>query len=132
MNKPSAFALGSMIQMAARGGPITVRAAGPVYRAYCGVDEVVALSLLSVLRGEDDVFDTGGVEVEIGELAHLVAREYALGDHSVERRLDSGASAHRYVGDGRRMAQIAAREGVALRTLPDLIRETSRGLSRPA
>lgn len=128
MSKPSAFALGSMITMAAAGGPVVVQATRPVHRAYCGVDEVVALSLLTALRGRDEVFDTGGVEVELGELARVVAHEHGLGDDAVVRRLDPGASPSRYVGDGRRMAELAEGEGMELRTLPELVRQTSQWL----
>ena len=88
MTKPGLYALGSMIEMATVGGPIEVRARGPVFRSYCGVDEVVALALWAALSGRDAVFDTCGTVVEIGDLAHLVAQVHGLDVDVVRRTWD--------------------------------------------
>jgi nucleoside-diphosphate-sugar epimerase len=128
MTKPGLYALGSMIEMATVGGPIEVRARGPVFRSYCGVDEVVALALWTALSGRDAVFDTCGTVVEVGELARLVAEVHGLDVDSVRRDWDPAAVADRYVGDGRLMEGLAAEAGLPLRSLPDLVRETSAWL----
>jgi nucleoside-diphosphate-sugar epimerase len=124
MTKPGLYALGTMIEMARAGGPIDVRAQGPVFRSYCGVDEVVALSLSVALSGRDAVFDTCGTVVEIGDLARLVARVHGLDDNVVRRTWDPDVAPHRYVGDGQLMEKLAAEAGLSLRSLPDLVRET--------
>lgn len=129
MTKPSLYALGSMIQMAAAGGPVAVQARGPVYRSYCGVDEVVALALWLAHKGRDTVFDSGGTVVEMGDLAQVVAQVHGLAPDAVERTWDPSAPAERYVGDGRAMEGLAAEAGMALRPLPDLVRQTSAWLN---
>jgi nucleoside-diphosphate-sugar epimerase len=128
MTKPGLYALGSMIGMAAAGGPIEVHAKGGVFRSYCGVDEVVALSLWTALSGRNAVFDTCGTVVEIGDLAELVAQEHGLDAHDVRRTWDPGVAADRYVGDGQLMEELAAQAGLSLRSLPALVRETSAWL----
>jgi nucleoside-diphosphate-sugar epimerase len=132
ITKPELYALGSMIRMAATGGPVTVRADRPVYRSYCGVDEVVALSLWLALTGRDAVFDSCGTAVEMGELARVVAQVHALPDDAVQRTWDPSAPAESYVGDGQAMEAFAAEAGMALRPLTDLVRETSAWLSGTA
>jgi nucleoside-diphosphate-sugar epimerase len=129
MTKPGLYALGSMIEMATEGGPIEVRARGPVFRSYCGVDEVVALSLWAALSGREVVFDTCGTVVEIGDLARLVAKAHGLDVDAVRRTWDLDEVPDRYVGDGRIMEELAAESGLSLSPLPGLIRQTSDWLT---
>jgi nucleoside-diphosphate-sugar epimerase len=129
MTKPGRYALGSMIEMAAAGGPIEVRSRGPVFRSYCGVDEVLALALWAALRGREVVFDTCGTVVEMGELARLVAHLHGLGSDVVRRTRDPEAADDRYVGDGRLMEQLATEAGLSLRPLSALVNETSAWLT---
>jgi len=129
MTKPGLYALGSMIQMAKLGGPIVVRAHGPVFRSYCGIDEVVALSLWAALSGRDAVFDTCGTVVEVGDLARLVAQVHGLEADVVRRTWDPDVVPDHYVGDGRLMNEFAAEAGLRLRALPTLVREASTWLT---
>ncbi len=132
MTKPDLYALGSMIAMARHGGPIEVRARGPVVRSYCGVDEVVSLSLWAALGGGaalgDLVFDTAGTPVEMGELARIVAEVYGLPAGSVARSLDADAVPDRYVGNGSTMVDLAAEAGLTMRPTADLVRLTASWL----
>jgi len=128
MTKPGLYALGTMIGMAAVGGPIEVSARGPVFRSYCGVDEVVALALWAAVSRRDVVFDTCGTVVEMGDLAHLVAQVHGLDADVVRRTWDPDVVPDRYVGDGRLMDELAAEARLSFRPLPDLVRETSAWL----
>jgi nucleoside-diphosphate-sugar epimerase len=129
MTKPGLYALGSMIEMLTMGGPIEVSAQGPVFRSYCGVDEVVALALWAACSGRDAVFDTCGTVVEVGELAQVVAQVNGLAFDVVRRTWDPAAVADRYVGDGRLMAELVDETGLSLRSLHALVRETSAWLA---
>jgi nucleoside-diphosphate-sugar epimerase len=126
--RPDVYALASMIAMAEAGGPIDVLARGPVYRTYCGVDEVVALSLWAAVSGHDVVFDTCGAVVEVGELACVVAREHGIGEGAVRRTWDVEAVADRYVGKGLLMQELAASATLHLRPLDALVRASSGSL----
>jgi UDP-glucuronate decarboxylase len=129
MTKPGLYALGSMIGMATDRGSIEVRARGPVFRSYCGVDEIVALTLSTALSGRDAVFDTCGAVTEIGELARVVAGVHGLDGDAIQRDWDPDAAADRYCGDGRSMEALAVEAGLSLRSLPALVRETSDWLT---
>jgi len=130
MTKSGLYALGSMIEMATEGGPIEVRARGPVFRSYCGVDEVVAISLWAALSGRESVFDTCGTVVEMGDLARLVATAHGLDVDAMRRTWDPDEVPDLYVGDGRIMEELAAESGLSLSPLPALIRQTSDWLER--
>ena len=132
MTKPGLYALGSMIQMATTGGPIEIRASGPVYRSYCGVDEVLALAFWAAYARREVIFDSGGTVVEMADLARTVASVHGLGDDDVLRNWDPAGVESRYVGDGRLMDELAAEAGLTLRSLPDLVRATSSWLATAA
>ena len=125
---PGTYALGSMIQMAQSGGPIDVRARGLVRRSFCGVDEVIAVSLWAAHRGGTTVFDTGGEPTELGRLAELVAREHGLPESTVRRCVDPSAPVDDYTGDGTVMAALAEDARLRLRSLEELVRLASRGM----
>ncbi len=130
MTKPELYAMGSMIAMAAVGGPIVVQAERPVFRAYCGVDEVVALAFWAATHGGDLVFDSGGAVVEMGALAQAVARVQGLDEASVVRIWDPDGPPSRYVGDPASMEAIAMDAGLPLASLEDLIARTAQWLRR--
>jgi UDP-glucuronate decarboxylase len=129
ITKSDLYALGDLIAMAQRGGPLEVRASRPVVRSYAAVDDVVALALWSVLRGESVVFDSGGDIVEVGELARAVAEAHGLPPSVVVRRSDPEAAEDRYVGDPSAWQALVRRSGLIPRGLPALIRETSSWMS---
>lgn len=129
ITKPGAYALGSLVLMAQAGGPLVVRARGRVVRSYCAVDEILALGLWALLRGEPVLFDSGGTVAEVGELADVVAAVHGLPPGSVERESDPDAVEDRYVGDLAHMADLASRAGLALRDLRQLVQETSDWLA---
>jgi len=128
MTKPLLYAVGSMIAMAARGGPIVVQAERPVVRAYCGVDEVIALALYAAMGGQDMMFDSGGVVAEMGDLARVVARVCGLDEASIVRKWNPDGAPSRYVGDPARMNALAADARLSLAPLDVLIARTARWL----
>lgn len=125
MKRPGLYALGSMISMAMAGGPIEVRATGPVFRSYCGIEEVLAIALWAALSGREGVFDTCGTVLEMGQLARLVAEVHGLEPDDIERTWDPALPAERYVGDGQLMEELATEAGLCLSSLPALVRQTS-------
>jgi dTDP-glucose 4,6-dehydratase len=128
--RPEIYALGDLVARALAGRPLVVRATRPVVRAYAAIGDVVALALAEALAGRDAAFDTGGEEVEVGELADVVRHALARPDLEVERPpLEPGAAADRYVGDPAAMRELARRHGVELQPLEAIVRATAAGLA---
>ncbi len=115
------YALGDMLDMAERGGPITVRAGHEVRRTYCGADEVVALAVWAAVQGRDITFDTGGDVVEVGDLALRIAATHGLGRAAVRREEPDGAGPDVYAGAGTAMGSLALAAGLRLRSLDELV-----------
>ena len=128
MTKPEAYALGSMILMAHLAGRIEVRSAGRVERSFVGADEVMGLSLWLALTGHDAVFDTGGHEVEVGELAGLVAEVHGLPESAVSRPNRESQPTHRYVGSAERWEGHLSSAGILAAPLRELVESTSSWL----
>ncbi len=70
-----AYAFSDLV-LQARTGRIRVTAGGEVWRRYCGVDDYLAVCVARLLAGWSGVIDSGGPEVELRELARLVAERY--------------------------------------------------------
>lgn len=134
ITKPEKYALGSMIQAARDGGPVEIRATRPVYRTYCGVDEVIALALWAAAH-RPSVFDTHGHLVEMADLAAAVARTVGNGCAVARAAFEPTQPADRYVGEPTVFRQLVADSGLRLATLDELViatAGTAPGIGRSA
>ena len=130
MTKPLTYALGDLVAQAQAGGPMRVKAAHPVIRSYSLAADILAVAMATALGGDpaDPVlFETGGEEVEVGELARRVALQVAGEELPVQRPEMDGSPADRYVGDPALMESLAGRYGIELAGLDAQIRETAGG-----
>jgi nucleoside-diphosphate-sugar epimerase len=128
MNNLTGYALACIITDILRGGPITLRAAKPVWRSYTHVGDVLDIALDLLLQGlSPPVFDSAGEEaVEIGELARRASRLLAGAELPITRPEGWEAGApDRYLGDRAAYAAAAAQAGVKPRTLETQIRDTA-------
>lgn len=130
MVRPELYAIGDFITRVLRGEPIEVGAPMRVYRSYAPIEDIVGLALAAVLRPgrTDDVFETGGEEVEVEDLARRVVA--ALGaDVQIRRLHDPSGEDNRYVGDPADMQSLARELGLRLAGLDEQIRATADWLS---
>ena len=125
MTKPTSYALGSMITMAQAGGPVTISAQRPVWRSYCGVDEVIALSLWMAAERANTVFDTSGHVVEMAGLAAAVADTVGGGCGTSRPEFDAEAAPDLYVGDPTVYEQAARTVGLRPASLEELVTSTA-------
>ncbi len=129
MSDPARYALGDLILQARADRPLTLTASGEVIRSYCLVADIVQVALAELLDGGSGQVETAGEqEVEIEDLAGEVRRALGREGLPIERRRDPEAPPDRYVGDGRRLRELAHRHGLALTSLRDQIRLTAGGL----
>jgi nucleoside-diphosphate-sugar epimerase len=135
MSKPRHYALGDFVLQTLAGRPIDVRAAHRVIRSYSLADDVVTLGLATILRPASTsgvTFDTGGDEIEIGDLAVRVQRLLGRTDLGIIRpQLDDRAPPDRYVGNGESMTALSRHYGLPLTGIDGVIRDTAFGLQDP-
>ena len=130
ITKAEKYALGSLIAMAQAGGPLDVRATGQVVRSYADVRDVAAVTLGLCLSGDSATFDTGGEVLEVGELAHVVARVHGLPTSAVRRDLDPDAAPDRYVGDPTAWGALIRRFGIRPTGIDALVEATAASMTR--
>lgn len=131
INKQGTYALAGFIRDALNGRPISVKATRPVVRSYVAIRELMSVVFGEILakRGDPVVqFDSGGMPIEIGELARCVSE--SLGPVAIDRDPISWIRADHYVGDGRRYGDLLATHGVEAVELGDQILETAAFLAR--
>lgn len=135
INKPDTYALASFIRDAQAGRPIEVRAPMAVYRSYVAAREVVSVVLAALLAQEGETvlrFDTGGVPLELGAVAQVVA-EVVGGQVNRAPIVDDRDGC--YVGDERGWIELLAQFGMTSAPIAEQVAETAAWLAhetRPA
>ncbi len=128
LNKPD-YVLGSIIRDVARGGPIQLQAAHAVVRSYVHVGDLVELAF-AIMMGQKgaprEAFDTAGDgEIEVGDLAKLVASVLGESGMEIQRPAPDDTPADRYVGDSALIQSLARSYGIAMKTLSTQIEDTA-------
>lgn len=129
INKLGTYALASFIRDAQAGRPIEVRAPRAVYRSYVAVREVLSVVLTALLAQEGEPvlrFDTGGVPLELGALAQVVA-EVVGGQVNRAPIVENGDSC--YVGNERRWMELLERFGLTHTPIAEQVAETAAWLA---
>lgn len=129
INKLPNYALSSFILAALAGGPVIVHARHDVRRGYVAIRELMSLVFALLLEQRSGVirFDTGGEDIELGELAAMIASRISC---SVERPSSRGGHADVYLGDGQAYQCLLERHAIDRVSLAEQISETADFLKR--
>jgi UDP-glucuronate decarboxylase len=79
------FAIESFITQALSSKSIRIESSGEVTRSYADANEIMLAGLLGMLTNYQGMFNSGGTEVEIGELARQIAAMAPTNDVGVVR-----------------------------------------------
>jgi nucleoside-diphosphate-sugar epimerase len=71
MRKIDTFALSEFVFKCLKNQDIFIQSNYPVTRRYCDISQLLKLVLCLILENQDITFDTGGIKVEIRELARM-------------------------------------------------------------
>lgn len=97
--KPDLFAFTDFIDQALK-GHVEVRNREGGLRRYCSIEEVLAIGLARIARGDNGIYNTGGEKIDLRELAELVCKilnpkaQISFGDETNSR------GANNYLSDG--------------------------------
>ncbi len=127
INKPGTYALASFVLDALAARPIAVNAPMPVVRSYVAIREILSLVIAMLLAPGAYVaaqrFDSGGVPMELGDVAAAVAAR--LGGTVARAAIDPARTANLYAGDAAAYAALLRRHGIAAVALADQVAETA-------
>lgn len=122
--KPKLFAFSDFMIQAMRGDSIELRATSLTYRRYCAVEEVLAL----LISGNcPPLFDSGGVIVEMGDLAMAVGKVLNP-DASIERNLNPTTTTSSYYSPHQSFENCMESLGLIPMTLEEQVKNALRGL----
>jgi nucleoside-diphosphate-sugar epimerase len=125
--KPESFAFTDLISQAKR-GPIEIKAKHLVYRRYCAVEDVLAVSMLPKKTGSNSVFNTGGDLVELGELAELIV-ELVNPNTEILRQVDPVLPSDDYHSDDKDWGELIKFAGLAFDPISNQIIRVAKGSS---
>ena len=129
INKHGSYALASFILDSLAGRPIAVRAPHPVVRSYVAVRELMSVVFARLLDDGAGVtrFDSGGVAMELAEVADIVAR--VVRKVPVERSARLVGPVDSYTGDGAAYQALLDQYGITPVDFPRQVAETAEFLT---
>lgn len=129
INKLPSYALSSFILAALAGGPVVVHAHNDVRRGYVAIRELMSLVFALLLDKAKEVtrFDTGGEDIELGELAAMIASRMNC---SIERSISRRGHSDIYLGDDQSYQLLLDHHTIDRVPLADQISETVDFLKR--
>lgn len=119
------YAISNLILQALKYGKITLDSKAPVWRRYVDLGQVIELCIMVSNKKEMYVFETGGVRIELRDLAKTVALhlDATFNDkYEIERGEDS------YHSQSHEFEEMAFRLGVKLLNIQEQISETAVGV----
>jgi UDP-glucuronate decarboxylase len=130
INKLESYALACIITDILKDGPITLRAAHPVWRGYAHVQDVINIGLGGLLRPSPaEVFGSAGEPIEIGALASRAAALLGKPNIEIQRPDWQSGPPNRYLGNQTEFTAHAKAAGVTLQNLDAQIFATADFMS---
>jgi nucleoside-diphosphate-sugar epimerase len=102
------FAIESLINQAASSGNLSINSQGEVWRSYADANEILLAGLIALFTGETGLYNSGGTDTEIGELADLVASFTSSRTPAINRIKDRAATASIYTSIEPSIEQVLA------------------------
>lgn len=129
INKHDSYALASFILDSLAGRPIAIQAPHPVVRSYVAARELMSVVFARLLDDGAGVtrFDSGGVAMELAEVAAAVAG--IVRNVPVERPARPSGPADSYTGDAAAYRALLDQYGIASVDFPRQVAETAEFLT---
>ena len=119
VQRPHDYAFSDLV-LQARTGTMEVRSQGEVWRRYCGVDDYLAVCSADLMSGRSGLIDSGGPEVELRDLARLIADRFP-GIRPDVRVAPAAGPARWYLSDNSTWQAACGRTGFIPATLEEQI-----------
>ena len=120
-----AYALSDFVCQADVGGPIKVRSGHQVFRRYCDAGDFMNVLIRLAESGRSSTLNSGGPLIEIGDLAHEVARHFK--DVVIDRAPVDSTSIDDYYPRSNDFEDMAHQMNVALTSISAQIERTVMG-----
>lgn len=118
------FAIESFINQAIRSKSIAINSPGEVVRSYADANEVILAGLIGLFSGHHGVYNSGGIDVELGDLAKLICEQTGVHESDVLRLKNVSIEKDTYVSKTPKVAEIINAFGLDLSDLRSQVENT--------
>ena len=118
------FAIESFINQAIRSKSIAINSPGKVVRSYADANEIILAGLIGLFSGHHGVYNSGGIDVELGDLAKLICEQTGVHESDVLRLKNVSIEKDAYVSKTPKVAEIINAFGLDLSDLRSQVENT--------
>lgn len=129
MTEPLKYAIGDLIHQNLTAEYVEIKSEHPVYRRYADASQQMELCIRQALSGENLILESGGVVLEIQELAEKII-ESSGSKKSIKRLSNKNKDADRYYSVSKKMEHIANSLNLDLIGIESQILLTSQAVTR--
>ena len=129
MTEPLKYAIGDIINQALTNKQIQINSGNFVYRRYIDAHQLMTLAIMAEFKNDYEVFDSGGIVVEIGDLAKSVCQELNINEEII-RPLDHKLLPDIYIPTGNVCEKYANEVALELHDLRKQIHLTTEAVVR--
>jgi nucleoside-diphosphate-sugar epimerase len=109
MRKIDTFALAEFVFKCLKNQDIFIQSNYPVTRRYCDISQLLKLVLCLILENQDITFDTGGIKVEIRELARMTIEKLNSLSTLKSLEINSSLSPDNYFSESNKFEKLVKR-----------------------
>ena len=129
MTEPLKYAIGDLIHQNLTAEYLEIKSEHPVYRRYADASQQMELCIRQALSGENLILESGGVVLEIQELAEKII-ETSGSKKSIKRISGKNTDADRYYSKSKKMEDLANSLNLDLIGIESQILLTSQAVTR--
>jgi nucleoside-diphosphate-sugar epimerase len=118
------LAIESLISQALAGTKISVESSCRTYRSYADANEILVASLIGLLQGRTGLYNSGGFEIEIGDLAKIVANMAPKIGHEIIRPEFRFAKEDRFCSEDPSIESVLLEIGLSFSSIPIQVSKT--------
>jgi nucleoside-diphosphate-sugar epimerase len=121
----NAYALSDFISSALIKAQILVKSPHRVYRSYCDASDFMAVLVSEANEETFSRFDSGGVSIELSDLAQLVARR--TGARIMDRVMFENSEDDLYLPEAEKFLELTEKYSIAPTSIEDIVKKTIMG-----
>jgi nucleoside-diphosphate-sugar epimerase len=129
MTEPLKYAIGDIINQALTNKQIKINSGNFVYRRYIDAHQLMTLAIMAEFKNDYEVIDSGGIVVEIGDLAKSVCQELNINE-VINRPVDHESLPDIYIPTGNVCEKYANEVALELHDLRKQIHLTTEAVVR--
>jgi nucleoside-diphosphate-sugar epimerase len=118
------FAIENLITQALKGSTIEIKSDCQTYRTYADANEILVASLIGLLMGKTGLYNSGGYEIEIGDLSVLISGLAPDYEHVFVRPNDSSKMEDRFCSEGRSIEDVLLELGLTFSSMSCQVLQT--------